>query len=61
MEVLSEQLCQGWLEGCLLAGRLCFFASYEAFALDAHADYIREHFEDLPEVRGWVWSPPPGS
>jgi xylulose-5-phosphate/fructose-6-phosphate phosphoketolase len=26
--------------------------------LDAHAEYIREHFEDLPDIRGWVWSPP---
>jgi xylulose-5-phosphate/fructose-6-phosphate phosphoketolase len=26
--------------------------------LDAHAEYIREHFEDLPDIREWVWSPP---
>jgi len=25
MEVLSEHLCQGWLEGCLLTGRHGFF------------------------------------
>ena len=26
--------------------------------LERHAAYIREHFEDLPEVRDWRWSPP---
>jgi xylulose-5-phosphate/fructose-6-phosphate phosphoketolase len=31
MEVLSEHLCQGWLEGYLLTGRHGLFASYEAF------------------------------
>ncbi len=31
MEVLSEHLCEGWLEGYLLTGRHGFFSSYEAF------------------------------
>ena len=31
MEVLSEHLCQGWLEGYLLTGRHGLFSSYEAF------------------------------
>ncbi|GGH66509.1 xylulose-5-phosphate/fructose-6-phosphate phosphoketolase [Filimonas zeae] len=31
MEVLSEHLCQGWLEGYLLTGRHGFFPCYEAF------------------------------
>jgi xylulose-5-phosphate/fructose-6-phosphate phosphoketolase len=31
MEVLSEQLCEGWLEGYLLTGRHGLFTSYEAF------------------------------
>ncbi|MBF6182145.1 phosphoketolase family protein [Nocardia otitidiscaviarum] len=31
-EVLSEQLCQGWLEGYLLTGRHGVFSTYEAFA-----------------------------
>ena len=30
-EVLSEHLCQGWLEGYLLTGRHGFFNCYEAF------------------------------
>jgi len=30
-EVLSEHLCQGWLEGYLLTGRHGFFSCYEAF------------------------------
>ncbi len=29
--LLSEHLCEGWLEGYLLTGRHGFFASYEAF------------------------------
>lgn len=29
--MLSENMCQGWLEGYLLSGRHGFFASYEAF------------------------------
>ena len=29
--MLSEHLCQGWLEGYLLTGRHGFFSSYEAF------------------------------
>jgi len=32
MEVLSEHLCQGWLEGYLLTGRHGMWSSYEAFA-----------------------------
>src|SRR5438309_12072194 len=31
VEVLSEHLCQGWLEGYLLTGRHGMFAWYEAF------------------------------
>src|SRR5262249_3679825 len=31
MEVLSEHLCQGWLEGYLLTGRHGFLSCYEAF------------------------------
>ena len=31
MEVLSEHMCQGWLEGYLLTGRHGLFNCYEAF------------------------------
>src|SRR5678810_1140027 len=31
LEVLSEHLCQGWLEGYLLSGRHGLFTCYEAF------------------------------
>ena len=33
MEVLSEHICEGWLEGYLLTGRHGLFATYEAFAM----------------------------
>jgi xylulose-5-phosphate/fructose-6-phosphate phosphoketolase len=47
MEVLSENLCEGWLEGYLLTGRHGFFSCYEAFIhiIDAmfnqHAKWIK--------------------
>ena len=31
MEILSEHMCEGWLEGYLLTGRHGLFSSYEAF------------------------------
>jgi xylulose-5-phosphate/fructose-6-phosphate phosphoketolase len=31
-------------------------AAYCREMLDRHELYIREHFEDLPEVRDWTWS-----
>ena len=36
--MLSEHMCEGWLEGYLLTGRHGFFASYEAFirVVDSH-------------------------
>jgi xylulose-5-phosphate/fructose-6-phosphate phosphoketolase len=33
MEVLSEHLCHGWLDGYTLTGRHGMFATYEAFAM----------------------------
>lgn len=53
MEVLSEHLCEGWLEGYLLSGRHGMFASYEAFAMVSvsmliqHAKWL-QHAVDLP-------------
>jgi xylulose-5-phosphate/fructose-6-phosphate phosphoketolase len=47
MEVLSEHLCQGWLEGYLLTGRHGVFSCYEAFIhiIDAmfnqHAKWLK--------------------
>lgn len=46
MEVLSEHLCQGWLEGYLLTGRHGLFSCYEAFVhivdsmLNQHAKWL---------------------
>ncbi len=47
MEILSEHLCQGWLEGYLLTGRHGLFTSYEAFIhiidsmFNQHAKWLR--------------------
>ncbi len=47
MEVLSEHMCQGWLEGYLLTGRHGLFPCYEAFAtivdsmLNQHAKWLK--------------------
>jgi xylulose-5-phosphate/fructose-6-phosphate phosphoketolase len=47
MEVLSEHLCQGWLEGYLLTGRHGLFNCYEAFVhivdsmLNQHAKWLK--------------------
>jgi xylulose-5-phosphate/fructose-6-phosphate phosphoketolase len=52
MEVLSEHLCQGWLEGYLLTGRHGFFSCYEAFIhivdsmFNQHAKWLKT--EHLP-------------
>jgi len=47
MEILSEHLCQGWLEGYLLTGRHGFFSCYEAFVhivdamVNQHAKWLK--------------------
>jgi len=49
MEVLSEHLCQGWLEGYLLSGRHGVFSCYEAFIhivdsmFNQHAKWLKVH------------------
>ena len=53
MEVLSEHLCQGWLEGYMLTGRHGVFATYEAFAMVSASMAIQhvkwlQHAQDLP-------------
>ncbi len=53
MEVLSEHLCQGWLEGYLLTGRHGMFNCYEAFIhivdsmFNQHAKWL-ESTSDIP-------------
>ena len=53
MEVLSEHLCQGWLEGYLLTGRHGLFSCYEAFVhiidsmFNQHAKWLKVS-RDLP-------------
>ncbi len=54
MEVLSEHLCEGWLEGYLLTGRHGLFASYEAFAMIADSMII-QHAKWLQEARKLSW------
>jgi xylulose-5-phosphate/fructose-6-phosphate phosphoketolase len=47
LEILSEHLCQGWLEGYLLTGRHGFFSCYEAFVhivdsmFNQHAKWLK--------------------
>ncbi|HEY3467529.1 MAG TPA: phosphoketolase family protein, partial [Amycolatopsis sp.] len=49
LEVLSEHLCQGWLEGYLLSGRHGLFSCYEAFVhivdsmVNQHIKWLRVH------------------
>ena len=49
LEVLSEHLCQGWLEGYLLTGRHGVFNCYEAFIhivdsmFNQHAKWLKVH------------------
>jgi xylulose-5-phosphate/fructose-6-phosphate phosphoketolase len=60
MEVLSEHLCEGWLEGYLLTGRHGVFATYEAFAMVA-ASMIVQHAKWLEHARGLSWRRPVAS
>ena len=57
MEVLSEHLCEGWLEGYLLTGRHGLFASYEAFAM-IPASMIVQHTKWLEEATDLPWREP---
>jgi len=57
MEVLSEHLCEGWLEGYLLTGRHGLFATYEAFAMVADSMII-QHSKWLQEARKLAWRKP---
>jgi xylulose-5-phosphate/fructose-6-phosphate phosphoketolase len=57
MEVLSEHLCQGWLEGYLLTGRHGFFSCYEAF-IHIVDSMLNQHAKWLKVARGLAWRRP---
>jgi xylulose-5-phosphate/fructose-6-phosphate phosphoketolase len=57
MEVLSEHLCEGWLEGYLLTGRHGVFATYEAFAM-VSASMTVQHTKWLQEAVHLPWRAP---
>jgi xylulose-5-phosphate/fructose-6-phosphate phosphoketolase len=57
MEVLSEHLCQGWLEGYLLTGRHGFFSCYEAF-IHIVDSMFNQHAKWLKTTRDIPWRRP---
>jgi xylulose-5-phosphate/fructose-6-phosphate phosphoketolase len=57
MEVLSEHLCHGWLEGYTLTGRHGLFATYEAFAM-VSASMTVQHTKWLEVARELPWRRP---
>jgi xylulose-5-phosphate/fructose-6-phosphate phosphoketolase len=57
MEVLSEHLCQGWLEGYLLTGRHGLFNSYEAF-IHIVDSMFNQHAKWLQVTRQIPWRRP---
>jgi len=60
MEVLSEHLSEGWLEGYLLTGRHGLFATYESFAM-VSASMTVQHSKWLQEARNLPWRAPVSS
>src|SRR6478736_6948138 len=60
MEVLSEHLCQGWLEGYTLTGRHGVFATYEAFAM-VSASMAVQHVKWLQHGQELPWRAPVSS
>jgi len=54
MEILSEHVCQGWLEGYLLTGRHGLFSCYEAFIhivdsmFNQHAKWLKVTSQEIP-------------
>jgi xylulose-5-phosphate/fructose-6-phosphate phosphoketolase len=57
MEVLSENMCQGWLEGYLLTGRHGFFSCYEAF-IHIVDSMFNQHAKWLESTRRIPWRRP---
>jgi xylulose-5-phosphate/fructose-6-phosphate phosphoketolase len=60
LEVLSEHLCQGWLEGYVLSGRHGLFATYEAFAM-VSASMLVQHAKWLEGAQELPWREPVAS
>ena len=60
MEVLSEHLCQGWLEGYLLTGRHGLFNCYEAF-IHIVDSMFNQHAKWLETTRTIPWRRPVAS
>lgn len=57
IEVLSEHLCQGWLEGYLLTGRHGLFSCYEAF-IHIIDSMFNQHAKWLKVTRDIPWRRP---
>ena len=57
MEVLSEHLCEGWLEGYLLTGRHGLFSCYEAF-IHIVDSMVNQHAKWLKVTNGIPWRRP---
>lgn len=57
MEVLSEHLCEGWLEAYLLTGRHGLFSCYEAF-IHIIDSMFNQHAKWLKECREIHWRAP---
>jgi xylulose-5-phosphate/fructose-6-phosphate phosphoketolase len=57
MEVLSEHLCQGWLEGYLLTGRHGLFNCYEAFVHIVDS-MVNQHIKWLTSSSRLPWRRP---
>jgi len=57
MEVLSEHMCQGWLEGYLLTGRHGFFSCYEGF-IHIVDSMFNQHAKWLNTTRHIPWRRP---
>ncbi|MER6474501.1 phosphoketolase family protein [Streptomyces collinus] len=57
LEILSEHLCQGWLEGYLLTGRHGLFSCYEAFVHIVDS-MVNQHIKWLKTSRGLSWRAP---
>ena len=57
IEMLSEHMCQGWLEGYLLTGRHGFFSCYEAF-IHIIDSMFNQHAKWLKVTREIEWRRP---